>query len=306
MAKSYEERVFTENIDRLVAGQDIGAISEADDDLRSALDFARKMTALRPAPSAVFQSNLKARLLQKINENEAPEKSGWFWRLIPREPIWQAVAVLAVIAVVGGVLWGTLFRSAPNPIANLPTPPPVTTTVPPVTTATTTTTAPPTTTPAPVTTTSTTTTTVATTTTATTTIATVAPTTSPPVSYPAGTYLVASAGTDKSIYNSGETVRIEVTLQNVTSQPFTIEQYPPILSLMQSPSKLPVYTFTVAAAPLTLAPGQKVTFDENWPQVDANGVRVSPGSYYLELEDIDYQGRALHLNLAQPVSFTIY
>jgi hypothetical protein len=134
----------------------------------------------------------------------------------------------------------------------------------------------------------------------------VAPTTSPPVSYPAGTYLVASAGTDKSIYNSGETVRIEVTLQNVTSQPFTIQQFPPILSLMQSPSKLPVYTFTVAAAPLTLAPGQKVTFDENWSQVDANGVRVSPGSYYLELEDIDYQGQALHLNLAQPVSFTIY
>jgi hypothetical protein len=55
-----------------------------------------------------------------------------------------------------------------------------------------------------------------------------------------------------------------------------------------------------------LAPGQTITFQENWPQVDANGSSVSPGTYYLELEDIDYQGQALHLNLAQPVSFTIY
>jgi hypothetical protein len=257
---------------------------------------------LRPSPSPAFQANLKARLLVKINENAAAEKTGWFWRLIPREPVWQAAAVLLVIVVVGVAIWGAHFRAGGGPpIAQV-----TTTTTTATMTATTTTMTSTTATATSTATATMTTTATATMTTATTTMTTATTTPTATSTSPAGNYLAVSAQTDKSAYAAGQPVNIQVTMQNVTGQPFTIKQYPPYLSLMRAADKLPVYTFINGTADLTLAPGQQVTFQDYWLQVDAKGNAVPPGTYYLELEDIDYQGQALHLNLNQPVSFTIY
>ncbi len=62
---------FTENLDRILAGEEIKADPAMDAELRAALDFARKMAALRTAPSAPYQARLKAALLQKLDEQEA-------------------------------------------------------------------------------------------------------------------------------------------------------------------------------------------------------------------------------------------
>jgi hypothetical protein len=318
MAKLYESDVFTEKLDRLLAGEDTAPGAELNADLRSALEFARQMKTLRPAPSPAFQANLKARLLVKINENAAAEKSGWFWRLIPREPVWQAAAVLLVIVVVGVAIWGAHFRAGDGPPIAQVTTTTTTATMTATTTATATTTMTSTTATATSTATATMTATTTATATATTTSATMTATTTATATMtttttptatstsPAGNYLAVSAQTDKPAYAAGQPVNIQVTLQNVTGQPFTIKQYPPYLSLMRSADKLPVYTFSRGTGDLTLAPGQQVTFQDYWFQVDAKGNAVSPGTYYLELEDIDYQGQALHLKLSQPVSFTIY
>jgi len=117
--------------------------------------------------------------------------------------------------------------------------------------------------------------------------------------------LKADANTNKTSYLPGENVLIEVSLKNVTSQPIQIEKFPPILSLMQATSLQPVYTFTAGIVSLTLAPDETKRFVVSWDQHDAKGRDVTPGMYYLELEDLDYQGQTIRLNLTNPVRFNI-
>jgi hypothetical protein len=280
MGREYEERLFSEKLDRMLAGQEIQIDGAVDNDLRTALDFARKMTSLRTTPSSRFKAHLKARLLQRIDEQEARSESrrGWFSRLI-RQPVWQAVAVMVFMIVVGGVIWGSgVFNPSRPPIVNAPTPAFPATSAPPMTSA------------APA--------------------ISSAPATSaaPAATAPAlqGLYLAASGSTDKSSYLPGEKVSIHMEWQNVTSQNLTINEYPPILSIMDKSTGQAVYTFQAGKTAITLAPGQRVDYIEPWDQLDAQGRPVAPGSYYLELEEMYYQGRAVPMTLTRPVSFTIY
>jgi hypothetical protein len=118
-------------------------------------------------------------------------------------------------------------------------------------------------------------------------------------------YLVAAASVDKPVYQSGETVKIYVALTNISSLPFTLTQFPPILSLMESETKQAVFTFTSGKESRTIQPGQKTTLTLNWNQADIRGNPVKSGKYYIELEDLDLQGKAVKLNLISPVEFEI-
>jgi hypothetical protein len=261
MGRGYEEeRIFSENIDRLLSGESVTNGAEIGSDLRTALDFASKITALRIKPSPSFQASLKARLFQQLNEQETlarPIRRGWFWGLIPQEPVWQAVATLAIMIVVGGVAWGILSQTTRPPVANAPITPAMT----------------------------------------------AAPTTA--TAAPSNAYLTASASTNKSIYASNEPVSIHMTWQNVTGQNLTIDEFPPILSIMNKSSGQPAYTFTAGKTSKTLAPGEKTEYTVAWNQLDANGRKVVPGSYYLELEEMYYQGKAVTMKLTQPANFII-
>lgn len=270
-----EERIFNENLDRLLTGGDTAIDAGREEDLRTALEFARQMADLRPAPSTQFQANLKARLLQKLNEQETwkEAKRGWWWRLIPTEPIWQAVTILAIVIIAGGVLWGTVFRPSPsNNMVSVPQPS-ITNNI----------FAPDTSAPA---------------------VAGV-PATTTNSQLIANQILRADASTDKSQYKADEVVDITVTWQNVTSQTITIQEFPPIASLMQSSTRQPVYTFSAGKTSKTLAPGEKAQYVLSWSQIDSQGRRVAPGSYYLELEEMYYQGHEVPMDLTSPVSFDI-
>jgi hypothetical protein len=291
MSGAYEEILFSEKLDRLLAGEEIQLEAELDSDLRTALDFAGKMKSLRSAPSPQFQANLKARLLQKLDEREArTEAGGWFSRLI-RQPVWQAVAVLVLMIVVGGgIMWRAgLFNTSGPGTTNQPpmggSGPSVAApalTVAPTTSAPATNTAPTTTAPA--------------------TGGSAAPT-----YYEGNRYLlIASASTDKFSYQPGELVNIRMEWQNVTSGNLTIDEYPPILSVMDKSTGQPIFTFKAGSNSITLAPGQKVDYVESWNQLDDNGKPVAPGTYYLELEEMYYQGKSVPMTLSEPVSFVIY
>ena len=115
----------------------------------------------------------------------------------------------------------------------------------------------------------------------------------------------AEGNTNKPAYVSGEDVKIEITLKNVSSQALSIEQFPPILSLMQAETRQPVYTFRAGTDSRTLAPNATATYAVNWNQLDFNGQPVPSGGYYLELEDLDFQGQAIQLNFTRTVSFVI-
>jgi hypothetical protein len=278
MGRELEEaRLFSENIDRLLAGEEVRIEGEMDDDRRTALDFARRMTALRTAPAPSFQAHLKTRLLQKMNEHTSEARQGWFWRLVPREPVWQAVAVLAIMIVVGGLVWGTLFQAPPAqpPVAVAPA-----TSAPP---ASTTSAAPASSAPA----------------------TSMAPTTTAAAPASGNLYLNAEASVDKPSYISGEAVNIHMTWQNISPLRLTVEQFPPILSLMQASNGQPVYTFAAGRNTLTLNPGEKTDYILTWNQLDARGRHVAPGGYYLELEQMYFQGQTVRMNLARPVNFEI-
>ena len=278
-SESDNQKEFLENLDRILAGEKIETDKITDKDLSSTLEFVQKMAALHVAPSPEFKSQLKARLLNKlVAEEEAVRtrtKSGWFSTFNQHQLIWQAVTAVLVITVIGGVLWGTgLFKFYNNPHITTPIVS-VTTTTKTVTTTKTTVT--------------------------TTSVISTTTTTAPVNQEP----LIANASTDKSSYPAGESVNIEVSLTNVTSSPISIDNFPPILSLMRADSLQPVYTFAAGTIEKTIAPHQTTSFTVTWNQHDAKGIAVIPGVYYLELEDLDYQGKAIKLNLTNPVIFSI-
>jgi hypothetical protein len=134
---------------------------------------------------------------------------------------------------------------------------------------------------------------------------------SPIVSPPPGTtsapgkYVQASASTNKAVYDPGEEVDIHITLENISPESLTIDQYPPILSLMRSSTAQPVYTFGAGTGARTLAPGQSISYTQVWNQIGFDGLSVPAGTYSLELEDIEFQGQAIKLTLVSPVKFEI-
>jgi len=295
MGKVYEaEKVFSGQLDRALAGQAVQIDVDAQDDLRTALEFSRRMVDLRPDPRWQFQTVLKVNLIQKLKEQEASQPSGrpWFLKILPREPIWQIAAVLAVMVVVGGVLWGTVFRAGTPEVVNAPTKPLATTA------------ASPTQLPA-----------------ATVPQSTAAPqpqiaaapaaTAAPALPFtsiytaPANQYLAADGSNDKAVYLRGEPVRINVSWKNLTSQQISIQEFPPIVSLMEASDGQPVYTFSAGQTGRTISPGENAIFTFIWDQRNSQGNLVSPGRYYLELEEMYYNGQAVKMNLSRPVSFEI-
>jgi hypothetical protein len=122
--KRDEEREFIENIERLLAGEDVAVGKEMSEEYRTAFDFARKLTESRADPSPVFKQQLKDRLLLKLTEREVEARQkvrlGSIWEflgnLVPRSPVWRtAAATLVIVLVTVGVLWRTgMFTQAPG------------------------------------------------------------------------------------------------------------------------------------------------------------------------------------------------
>ena len=261
--KRKTEKKFSEFLDRILAGEEISADPNMDEELRAVLDFARKISKLRPNPSAAYQANLKARLLQKLEEQEAKAESirGRFWENMWRQPVWQGIMVVLIVVIVGSALWRAGVFTPTPPVATTPSATVPSTTVAPTTTAT-------------------------------------------PTHIPQVILLSADARTDKSVYQTGEEVRIELTVRNASQRQITIEKLPPIVSLMQADTQKPVYTFSAGDEIRTLAPNETVSYNLTWNQVDFEGRQVS-GSFYVELEDLEYQGSPVQLHLDQPVQFEI-
>ncbi len=296
------EKLFSEQIDRLLAGKEVSRDPSMNDDCLSALEFAQKMIDLRSAPSPQYASALKAGLLQKLAEKEESRRAwqNWFQRLMPHTPAFQAIAVLAVVFIIGGILWAAVFRPAPTSMVQAPgpTPPvswsgpattPAATTRPAQTTVAATATAVPST-PLPATT------------------LPAATTTQPATTLPAegkDYYLRSSAVTDKPAYLPGEQVNIQIELKNISSQTVVLENYPPSVSLMSVDSQQPVYTINAGSLESRIAPGQTGVYAITWDQTDDKGRHVSPGSYYIELEEVYHQGVSVSLALSHPVYFQI-
>ncbi|MFC2036195.1 hypothetical protein ACFLUJ_08790, partial [Chloroflexota bacterium] len=117
-----EERSFSEDVDRLLAGEDIKLDENTSEEYQRSVNFARKLTELSLHPSPQYREQLKQRLLLELTKQEAEsqqkEQGNWFKQglrgLIPQSVIWRSVATTSVVVVLAMVLlWrmGTFTQS---------------------------------------------------------------------------------------------------------------------------------------------------------------------------------------------------
>jgi len=120
-----EGQEFLEKLNRLLAGEDVGAGEDADEDLRTAVEFSRRLSGLYPGPSPEFSQRLRSRLLSRLSQEKqaaAGERAGKGWlrrllaRVLPESPVWRTAIGTAVVAVlVVAVAWQTgMFTAAPT------------------------------------------------------------------------------------------------------------------------------------------------------------------------------------------------
>lgn len=261
------EKQFSDDIDRILAGKETGAGTGADEDSRTALEFASKMADLRAQPSDAFKNQLKDRLMgeleRKAAEQASREGQNWlregFNRLIPRQLVWQALAAgIVLLVIAGGALWWIDLGRTPSPaLVSVPSSAPSTVTA----------TAP---------------------------------------SAGARLPLTAAGYTDKSTYLTGEKVNIVVTLSNITAEPLRVEPYPPIISIMDDGSQQAVRTFLSGTQSGIIPANSKVSFQVLWDGRDDSGRLVPGGNYYLAMENINHRGQqSLQVDFGTPVRWSI-
>lgn len=108
------EKEFSENVDKMLAGQSAEIDATQGEDYQATLDFVHKLIELRSAPRPSFEAKLKASLLSKLSESEQETKSsfwkGWLNMVTANmnKSIWRAVTpVVLVVILAVGVMWGT-------------------------------------------------------------------------------------------------------------------------------------------------------------------------------------------------------
>jgi len=235
------EKLFNRRLDALLTHEALSPDASLDGDTRSALEFAAGMRSLCSRPESGYQARLKARLLQKLSDEETAKASrkGWLSNFF-RQPAARLAAAMICVAVISAGLWaGGVFRTQTDSTPNWLSP------------------------------------------------------------------VAISASTSKPGYDRGETVLINISISNMTPENLQIEQYPPIVSLMDAETHQAVYTFRAGGTANNLLPNDTANFTLSWNQLDERGEQVSGGSYYIELEDLYYQGNAVKMTLAEPVSFYI-
>jgi hypothetical protein len=118
-----EEREFSENVDRLLAGKEIEAGDVTGEDFNKAMSFSRKLVELRKEPSPQFKAQLKKQLLARLDEQQTEQAERakiTFWQifknLMPSSPVWRTATVTVMVGVLAVLaIWATgMFSQAPG------------------------------------------------------------------------------------------------------------------------------------------------------------------------------------------------
>ncbi len=247
-----EEKDFSEDIDRVLAGQEVKAGEDVSDDYSTALQFAQKLKGLGDAPSPVFKNQLRRRLLLKLAGHEAErrkEERASFWealrKLVPRSPVWRTATVTVVVAVLAViVVWGTgIFTQAPGQWAEKGTAPAMV----------------PTPVPAPLPT---------------------APE-GPPVAMldSGGVLKLEPVPAETKAYLLGEEVKIELVFRNAGSESIEVAPFPPAIQISQADTGEVVRSFAPGVESVGISASGTLTYTLVWNQLDDSDQPVEPGRY---------------------------
>ncbi|MBM2832361.1 MAG: hypothetical protein HW414_1413 [Dehalococcoidia bacterium] len=249
MAKeSSEERQFSDNLDKLLAGVGTEPAEKMSEDCRTAVDFARRLTSLRDEPSPRFKQQTRNRLLARLVEQEAARQKeerhrpwGSLGRLLSLSPVWRTATVTIAVAVLAlAVIWqsglfnqpeGDIARRAPAPES---APPPQT-------------------------------------------AAAAAPTPAP---------LLELRPLETISAKPGEAVRVELVFTNTGPQSIELAPFPPAIHVAQSGTDKVVRSFAAGKARRAIQASETVTYALLWDQKDDNGRQVGPGRYFVFIDDL--------------------
>ena len=121
------ERKFSEYLDKLLKGEDVDIDSDASDDLKEALEFARQLMVLGSEPAAAFTSGLEKRLIARLVEREQQAhgvKRWWQFESNARWLSFAATAAVIILAIVGFLGYRSLFYQPPaSTVPSAPTVP---------------------------------------------------------------------------------------------------------------------------------------------------------------------------------------
>jgi len=245
--RTKEEREFAESIDRLLTDEEVTASEEMNEDYRTAVNFARKLTEFRANPSPQFKDQLKQRLLLKLTQQEVvarqEEEAKSFWEflrnLVPQNPAWRtAVATLVVVLVAAGVLWRVgMFTQAPvleglgGEGAEVRAPVPV-----------------------------------------------------PALGVEMEAALqplleLEAVPLEPTVFPFGNTVTIVLAFKNSSSELITVTPFPPAAHIVGSRTIGPVHSFAEGDDSLELSASEIVSHTLIWDQRDSSGEQVAPGWY---------------------------
>jgi len=101
----------------------------------------------------------------------------------------------------------------------------------------------------------------------------------------------------------GEDIIIEFSFKNVTSEPFQIDPFPPLIQISHHGEVL--RSFPSGEAIKTLESDEVVTYMLTWDQNDEQGQQVPYGNYYIKLGHIKLGDRTMSLHLSGTRQFLI-
>ncbi len=238
------EKEFLENIDRMLAGEEVKIGADVSDDYRMVLDFAQTLVRLRVIPSPSFKAQLKERLLLKLSKAEATSGAEKNWlreglrRLVPHTIMWRAVTATALVIILAavGVLWqwgGFTQPLPPMPLAPKGVPTPM---------------------PAP-----------------------------PPRPWLEIEAIPLSPIAYAPAFSLREEVKIEFVFKNVSSEPISVAPFPPEIEITRPRTDEVVRSFAEGSEQLDISPVETVEYTLVWDQKDNNGRQVVPGWYYVNV-----------------------
>lgn len=259
-----QEREFAENIERLLAGEEIKLGEDVSEDYRTAINFARKLIELRHEPSLQFKEQLKERLLSELVKQEVEaarreRRRNWLWdalkSLVPQSSVWRTAIVTLLVAVVtAGVLWRAGIFTQPQVFVSPEAERAVLEAERPEAdvqaakkgvvleeTA--------------------------------------APAAAAEALSQSLLELTVVPSEEAIVSPFGETVTVELTFKNTHSESVTITPFPPAIYITGEGAVRPVHLLPEGTKSLELPPLETETYTLIWDQRDSNGEQVNPGWY---------------------------
>jgi hypothetical protein len=110
--KQKKDEKVLENLDRIVAGEKLKDESALDDNTKAALELSREMTSWPKSPSKEFKSQLKAKLVHQLAEQQKQEDlingNSEFRELLHR-PAWQFTIAAVIVAIIALIIYLIFF-----------------------------------------------------------------------------------------------------------------------------------------------------------------------------------------------------